>query len=80
MQKENCQKKHEKEPTGKEVMSCGNLLNHGDILLHQSQKRQLLFGGDEFKFYREIRKTHDLRDLEIRQAYRSHTLGRGQCK
>jgi hypothetical protein len=26
------------EPTGKEVMSCRNFLNYGDIPLHQSQK------------------------------------------
>jgi hypothetical protein len=43
-------------------MSRGNVLNHGDILLHQSQKEfnscDLL--GAEFKFYLEIRKTNDL--------------------
>jgi hypothetical protein len=33
-----CQKWDEKEPFWKEVMSYGNLLYHGDILLHQSQK------------------------------------------
>jgi hypothetical protein len=31
-------KEGENEPIGEKVMSFGNLLNHGDILLHQSQK------------------------------------------
>jgi hypothetical protein len=31
-------KEGENEPFEKEVMSFGNLLNYGDILLHQSQK------------------------------------------
>jgi hypothetical protein len=31
-------KEDENEPIEKEVISCGNLLNDGDILLHQSQK------------------------------------------
>jgi hypothetical protein len=31
-------KEDENEPIEKKVMSCGNLLNHGDIQLHQSQK------------------------------------------
>jgi hypothetical protein len=26
------------EPIGEKVISCGNILNLGDILLHQSQK------------------------------------------
>jgi hypothetical protein len=54
--KRKCQKRDEKE-----VMSCGNLLNHGDILLHQSQNEFNscdLWGG-EFKFYLEIKKTND---------------------
>jgi hypothetical protein len=31
-------KEGENEPIEKKVMFCGNLLNYGDILLHQSQK------------------------------------------
>jgi hypothetical protein len=44
-----------------EVMSSGNLLNHGDILHHQSQKEfnSCDLGGDEFKFYLEIKRRDD---------------------
>jgi hypothetical protein len=39
-------------------MSCGNLLNHGDILLHQSQKgfNSCDLWGGKFKQYLEIKK------------------------
>jgi hypothetical protein len=39
------------EPIEKEVMSCGNLLTLGDILLHQSQKEfnSYYLGGGKFK-------------------------------
>jgi hypothetical protein len=55
-----CQNWDEKEPVGKEVMSCGNLLNHGDILLHQSQKEfnGCDLGRGEFKSYLEIKRTN----------------------
>jgi hypothetical protein len=45
----------------KKVMSCGNLLNHGDILLHQSQKEfnSCDLEGGEFKSYLEIKRTSD---------------------
>jgi hypothetical protein len=33
-----CVEEGKDEPIGKKVMSCGNFLNHGDILLYQSQK------------------------------------------
>jgi hypothetical protein len=52
-------KEDEIEPLVKKVMSCGNLLNHGDILLHQSQKEfnGCDLGRDEFKFYLKIKRT-----------------------
>jgi hypothetical protein len=51
-----CEKRDEKE-----VMSCGNLLNHGETLLHQSQKEfnSCDLGGGEFKLYLEIKRTND---------------------
>jgi hypothetical protein len=38
LQKQKCVREDKNEPVGKKVMSCGNLLTHGDVLLHQSQK------------------------------------------
>jgi hypothetical protein len=42
-------------------MSCGNLLNHGETVLHQSQKEFNSYdlGGGEFKLYLEIKRTND---------------------
>jgi hypothetical protein len=41
----------ENEPIGEKIMSYGNLLSHGDILLHQSQKKfnSCDLGGGKFK-------------------------------
>jgi hypothetical protein len=51
-------KEDENEAIEKEVMSCGNLLNHGDILLHQSQIEFNIcdLGGGKFKEYLETNK------------------------
>jgi hypothetical protein len=48
----------ENEPIGEKVVSCGNLLNHGDILLHQSQIEfnSCDVRGDEFRFYLKIKR------------------------